>query len=176
MGRNTRTIRLEHELTGIGWLVICGWMAILAGNGYLCGTQIEAVIQLNNPSYVPQPWHGTLLFWATVLIAVLINTVVGQLLPPIEAFMLVIHVLGFFAILIPLVYVCSLLSSDACGQNTHVLQMAPQKASAQQVFTEFSNGGAWPTQGLSFFIGLIGSVFAMFGKLLSGSNGPRKRK
>jgi len=41
--------------------------------------------------------------------------------------------------------------------------MAPQKASAQQVFTEFSNGGAWPTQGLSFFIGLIGSVFAMFG-------------
>lgn len=29
-------------------------MALLAGNGYLCGAQIEAVIQLNNPSYVPQ--------------------------------------------------------------------------------------------------------------------------
>lgn len=80
-------------------------MAILAGNGYLCGVQIESVIQLNNPSYVPQRWEGTLLFWATVLVAVLINTVVGQLLPPIEAVMLVIHVLGFFAILIPLVYV-----------------------------------------------------------------------
>ncbi len=92
-------------MTRIGWLVICGWMAILAGNGYLCGTQIEAVIQLNNPSYVPQRWEGTLLFWATVLVAVLINTVVGQLLPPIEALMLVVHVLGFFAVLIPLVYV-----------------------------------------------------------------------
>ena len=80
-------------------------MAILAGNGYLCGVQIEAVIQLNNPNYVPQRWEGTLLFWATVLVAVLINTVVGQLLPPIEALMLVVHVLGFFAILIPLVYV-----------------------------------------------------------------------
>lgn len=82
-------------------------MAILAGNGYVCGTQIEAVIQLNNPNYVPQQWHGTLLLWATVLVAVLINTIFGKLLPPIEALMLVIHVLGFFAILIPMVYVSS---------------------------------------------------------------------
>lgn len=90
-------------------MVICGWMAILAGNGYLCGTQIEAVIQLNNPSYVPQRWEGTLLFWATVLIAVFINTIVGQLMPAIEAIMLVVHVLGFFAVLVPLVCVSLLL-------------------------------------------------------------------
>lgn len=83
-------------------------MAILAGGGYICGTQIEALIQLNNPNYVPQRWEGTLLFWATVVISVLINTVFGKLLPPIEALMLVIHVLGFFAVLIPLVYVRSL--------------------------------------------------------------------
>lgn len=31
------------------------------------------------------------------------------------------------------------------------------------MFTSFYNGGAWPTQGLSFFVGLIGNVFAMFG-------------
>jgi hypothetical protein len=43
--------------------------------------------------------------------------------------------------------------------------MAPQKASAHDVFTTFQNGGGWPSQGLSFFIGLIGTVFAMFGKL-----------
>lgn len=42
--------------------------------------------------------------------------------------------------------------------------MAPQKATSHDVFTVFQNGGAWPSQGLSFFIGLIGSVFAMFGK------------
>ena len=83
-------------------------MGILAGSAYVCGTQIEAVIQLNNPNYVPQQWHGTLLLWATVIVAVLINTVFGQLLPPIEALMLVVHVLGFFGILIPLIYVSSL--------------------------------------------------------------------
>ena len=52
----------------------------------------------------------------------------------------------------------------------------PKNLLPSRGFTEISNGGAWPAQGLSFFIGLIGSVFAMFGKLLSGSNGPRKRK
>ena len=85
------------------------------------------------------------MLWAAVLTAVLINTAIGQLLPPIVAFMLIIHVLGFFAVLIPLVY------------------MAPQKSSAHDVFTVFSNRGNWPTQGLSFFIGLLGSVYSMFG-------------
>ena len=41
--------------------------------------------------------------------------------------------------------------------------MAPEKVSAHEVFTAFNNGGAWPTQGLSFFVGLVGNVFAMFG-------------
>lgn len=102
-----RVWRTILKLTTTGWIVICGWMAILAGGGYLCGTQIEALIQLNDPKYVPQRWEGTLLFWACVIIAVLVNTVLGQLLPAIETFMLIIHVLGFFAILIPLVYVRS---------------------------------------------------------------------
>ncbi|KAL9013793.1 MAG: hypothetical protein Q9173_001537 [Seirophora scorigena] len=87
----------------MGWLVICGWMAILAGSGYFCGTQIEAVIQLNNPDYIPQRWHGTLLFWATVLVAVIINTTLGRLLPAIEIVMLIVHILGYFGVLIPLV-------------------------------------------------------------------------
>lgn len=106
---------------------------------------IEALIQLNHPTYVPQLWHGTLLFWATVVVAVFINTVTSSVLPKIEAFILIVHILGFFAVLIPVVY------------------MAPQKATTTEVFTQFSNGGAWPTQGLSFFIGLVGNVFAMFG-------------
>lgn len=80
-------------------------MAILAGNGYVFGASTQALIQLNSPEYAPQQWQGTLIMWAAVLTGVMINTVIGQLLPPIEAFMLVIHVLGFFAVLIPLVYV-----------------------------------------------------------------------
>ena len=77
----------------------------MAGGGYLAGTMIEALIQLNHGDYVPHLWHGTLLFWATVAVAVFINTVTSTVLPKIEAFILVVHVVGFFAILIPVVYV-----------------------------------------------------------------------
>ena len=106
---------MEYGLKNLGWLVICGWQGILAGSGYLTGTMIEALIQLNHPSYTPQRWEGTLLFWATIVVAVLINTVASRLLPPIEAFILVVHVLGFFAILIPVVYVSIEESSMSCS-------------------------------------------------------------
>ena len=129
----------------MGWLVICGWQAILAGGGYFGGATIVALVQLTRESYVPELWHGTLLFWAIIIIAVFINTVTSNALPKIESFILIVHVVGFFAVLIP------------------VLALAPNKASAHDVFTQFSNGGAWPSQGLSFFIGLIGNVYAMFG-------------
>ena len=129
----------------MGWLVICGWQAILAGAGYLGGTMIVALVAMNHDSYVPQLWHGTLLFWAFVVVAVFVNTVTSTWLPKIEIFILVVHIVGFLAIIIP------------------VVQLAPNKASVHDVFTQFSNGGAWPSQGLSFFIGMVGNVFAMFG-------------
>ncbi|KAL8860951.1 MAG: hypothetical protein Q9178_002706 [Gyalolechia marmorata] len=131
--------------TSGGWLVICGWQAVLSGNGYLGGNQVVALIALNSADYVPQLWHGTLLFWAFILVAVFINTVTSRALPNIEIAILVLHIVGFFAFMIPIVH------------------LAPAKASSHEVFTQFSNGGEWPSQGLSFFIGLIGSVYAMFG-------------
>ena len=87
------------------WLVIAGWQAILSGSGYLTGTMIVALIQLNNADYVPEQWHGTLLFWATVAYAVFVNTVLGSTLPKIELLMLFLHCVGFLAVLVPLVAV-----------------------------------------------------------------------
>lgn len=54
--------------------------------------------------------------------------------------------------------------SFSCAGLTDIFKMAPQKSSAHEVFTIFENGGGYPTQALSFFVGLIGTVFAMFGK------------
>lgn len=42
--------------------------------------------------------------------------------------------------------------------------MCPQKATSTEVWTQFNNGGDWPTMALSVFVGLIGSVFANNGK------------
>ncbi len=131
-------------LTAVGWLTVIGWQAASASVGYLAGTLVQRLITLNNPSYHAEGWQGTLLFWAVILVAVAINTVVVSALPKIEGLILVIHILGFFAILIPLVYLA-------------------KPVPAQQVFALFLNLGNWDTQGLSFFIGLAGLAFAFLG-------------
>lgn len=126
-----------------GWFTLVGWQAMVASGGFLSGTEIQGLIVLTT-NYQITPWHGTMLFWATIVFAVFINTVVSSALPKFEGLILVFHIIGFFAILIPLVV------------------LGPHD-SASNVFTTFSNGGNWPTQGLSFFVGLLGNVFAFFG-------------
>ena len=99
---------------------------------------------MNSPNYVPKPWATTSMLWAVVLLAVNINTIVSRALPKIESLVMILHVVGFFAVVIPLLY------------------MAP-RGSASQVFTLFLNEGGWPTTGLSFLIGMLGPVFAFGG-------------
>ncbi len=123
---------------------MAGWQALAASGGYLCGTMIQGLVVLNHPNYNPQNWQGTLLFWAAILFAVVFNTVISSVLPQIEGLVLVIHILGFFAILIPLIY------------------LAPH-GSGSEVMTLFFNEGDWPSQGLSFFVGLNGLVFSLLG-------------
>ncbi|KAL9064200.1 MAG: hypothetical protein Q9161_009020 [Pseudevernia consocians] len=136
-----------------GWLTVLAWQSIVASGGYLSGAMIQGLLILNYPGYVPQQWQGTLLFWATILVSVFVNTVVSSILPKIEGCIFALHVLGFLAILIVLTY------------------MAPH-GTASEVFTLFLNQGDWSTQGLSFMIGLIGMSFSFVGKHLNSETKP----
>lgn len=127
-----------------GWLTVIGWQATFATSCYLSSDLIKALIILTRSDYQPQSWHNTLLFWAVVLFSVLVNAVGGNVLPRFEGVILFLHILGFFAILIPVV---------AMGDHS----------TGKEVFTTFLNEGGWPTQGLAFFIGLVGCVFAFSG-------------
>ena len=133
-----------------GWITTIAWIATLATGGFITGTTIQGLIVLNYPNYNYLPVHGTLLTWAVLLVAVFVNTVVGSLLPKIEGVILVLHVLGFFAIMIPLVY------------------SAPH-STASAVFTTFLNEGMWPTQGISFCVGIIGAVASFVGRSNRGT-------
>lgn len=97
---------------------------------------MQGLLILNYPGYDYQRWHGTLLFYAVLGISLFVNTYLGRLLPQIESMVLFFHVLGFFGILIPLVY------------------LAPHQP-ANEVFTTFLNLGNWDTTALSFFVGLL---------------------
>jgi amino acid transporter len=128
-----------------GWLAVGGWQGSVASSGYLTGGMIQGMIAMTHPdSYKPEPYQGTLLFWAIIFFAVFINAVVSSALPKFEGLILILHVLGFFAILIPMV-------SLADHADPYV------------VFTTFQNNGGWSSQGLSFMAGLIGNVFAFVG-------------
>ena len=121
-----------------------GWQATLASVYYLAGAQIQGLITLTNSTYNPHPWHTVLLFWASTVFTIVMNTIVGKFLPKFEGSILIIHILGFFAILLPL----AILGSHQ---------------DPSEVFKNFLNTGHWPTQGLSFMIGLIGSVYTFTG-------------
>ncbi|KAK6594026.1 amino acid permease [Botrytis cinerea] len=87
-----------------GWLTVIGWQAGQASVAFLCATLIQALVILNHPTYVPERWQATLIFYAVLAFILFINTFLARWLPKIEGFVLCIHILGFFGILIPLVY------------------------------------------------------------------------
>lgn len=127
-----------------GWLCVLGWQAGSAAGCYLAGTEIQALIILNNPTYVPERWHGSLLAIALVCVSLFINTVLAKILPTIQATILVLHVCGFIAILVPL-WVLS----------PHV--------PADQVFTQFNDGGDWRSMGLATLVGILSPTVSLIG-------------
>ena len=82
--------------------------------------------------------------WASLFVGIAVNLIGGKLLPRLEQGILVLHVLGCLAIIIP-------------------MTVLADHNSTREVFTEFLNGGEWPTQGLSWFVGLSGCAFSFAG-------------
>jgi choline transport protein len=126
--------------------MMCGWQASLGGGAFLTGGLIQGLLILCRPdTYVPKTWHVTLMYWAVIMFCVFINVAAGWLLPKFEGVLLVLHILGFFAILVPL------------------LVLGPQ-GNAKEIFTSFRSLNGWDSQGISLCIGIIGSAFSFVGE------------
>lgn len=130
-----------------GWLTVAGWQGSVASASYLCGGLIQALILLTNQDYVPERWHGTLLFIAVVAVCTIVNAGLNKLLPKIELTIMVLHISAFFGILI-------------------TLAVMGNHGDTASVFATFANGGGWPSQGISVLVGMIGNAFAFIGKSL----------
>lgn len=65
----------------MGWLCVLGWQMSNASAAYIAGTQIQGLVILNNPGYVYEAWHGTLLTIAVAVFAALFNIVLAKQLP-----------------------------------------------------------------------------------------------
>ena len=127
-----------------GWSAVLGWIGNLTTGVWFTGTMIQGLLVLNYPSYVYERWHGTLILFAAILCCIVVNTLLGRIFHHIETFALVLHLAGFFAILIPLVV------------------LAP-KGSPSFVFAQFADSAGWNSNGLAFFIGLTSSNLGFVG-------------
>lgn len=106
-----------------GWVTLIGWQATTASSAYLGGTILQSTILLVNPDYSPKPYQAMLIGWALLAFSFTINTVGSKTLAHFEGLILILHILGFFAVLIPLVYL-----SDHSDTS---------------IFTTFVNSGGW---------------------------------
>lgn len=130
-----------------GWITVFAWQATTASLAYLIASQIQGLAILNYDSYNPQPWHITLTMWAIMALAFTINVNGIRILPHFESLAGVCHVLFFFALLIPLVY------------------LAP-RSTAAFVFTEFDNSGGWSSNGVSWCVGLLTVTYPFVGECI----------
>ncbi|KAI0428590.1 amino acid transporter [Xylaria sp. FL1042] len=127
-----------------GWLTTLAWQTLAVSVSYIVATLIQGIVVLSRPTYVPLPWHTLLIIWAAALFAVLLNSTTSRILAKCEGFILLLHLAGFFGVLIPLVY------------------FAPH-SSPSEVFTTFFNEGGWPSQGLSFLVGFPAIASSVLG-------------
>lgn len=127
----------------VGWLSAIGWQVFLASVCFMQGGIIQGLIALNVPDYDFKPWHATLLTMGASAFAILFNTLLAAKLPLLEGFVLILHIAGFFAVILPLWI------------------MAP-RAPASALVT-FSNNGGWSSTGLSAMVGLTTPLTALIG-------------
>ncbi|KAJ9414804.1 amino acid/polyamine transporter I [Fusarium oxysporum] len=133
----------------MGWMCVLGWQTSCASSAFITGTQIQGLIVLNNPNYVPKPWHGTLLTIAIAAFSVLFNIYVARKLPLIEAIVLVIHFsdgggwnsIGGSTLVGILAGVLPLLGADAAVHMSEELHDASRTLPRSMIMTTLFNGG-----------------------------------
>ncbi|PLB54842.1 amino acid transporter [Aspergillus steynii IBT 23096] len=127
-----------------GWLCVMGWQCAIVSIAFLAGTIIQGLIVLDDPTYEFQRWHGTLLVVAITGFSIFFNTFLAKSLPMVEGLILILHVVGLFAIIIPL------------------WVLAPRN-NPRAVFTEFYNGGGWNGDATATMVGLSTTITSMIG-------------
>ena len=126
-----------------GWITVFAWQANVASVGVIVATDIQALVVLNNSTYVHQRWHGSMIFWAVVIVSTCVNVFGTRLLPHLETIAGILHVCLFFMFLVPLAYLSS--------------------RSGAAVFTDFENNSGWPSNGVSWCLGLLTVTYPFIG-------------
>lgn len=106
------------------------WICSCTSNPAIISNVITGLTIFNNPDYVPQRWHSTLIMWAITIFPFLGNFWFRKLLSPLEAVGAICHVVFFIISIITLVvlaqrstvdYVFKTLTHDVSGWTNPVV-------------------------------------------------------
>lgn len=128
-----------------GWVSIFARLSVCASAAFVAGQMIQGLIILNVEGYEPLRWHGTMLYWMVLLIALLVNILGIRVFPHIESVAFMFHICFFFVLLVPLVY------------------LSP-RSTAHFVFANFENAGGWDSDGVSWCLGLLTAAWSFVGE------------
>ncbi|KAI5460902.1 amino acid permease-domain-containing protein [Mariannaea sp. PMI_226] len=129
-----------------GYISTLGWIAVAGSAPFLAGTQIQGLLVLNYPdTYVFERWHGTMLFWAILIVSACVCIFCSNFLPLIEKLTLVLHI-GFFIIIMVV-----------------IATLSPTTHTAKFVFTNFENNSGWGSDAIAWSIGLLSSCYVLIG-------------
>ena len=104
-------------------------------------------LNLNNPNFVVQRWQGMLFYWFILAYVLALNVWGSRILPHVNIAAGVLHVVGFVAI------------------TTVLGAMTEEKHTAAYVFTEVSNTSGWKSDGISWLVGLLSTVYPFLGSV-----------
>ncbi|KAG5744666.1 hypothetical protein H9Q70_012633 [Fusarium xylarioides] len=143
-----------------GWVSIGGQVVLTSSAAFAAGLQMQALIIVNNDTYVPERWQGMLFYWLVLVYALVLNIWggqtssayqhgVGYVLPLADDLseltaLGAIHIIGFVTIVV-------------------VLGVMAPKNSASFVFTEVTNSSGWANDGVSWLVGLLSAVYPILG-------------
>lgn len=118
-----------------GWITWFSWISLLAGVINICANVTTTIITASFPEYVVKGWHTVLIMYGYILVLGFVNTHAFGLVPYIEVFSGVLHIVAW------IVFAAVLLA------------MAP-KHSTEFVFFKKSNLSGWDDGLVSFNLGI----------------------
>ncbi|KAF4952636.1 hypothetical protein FSARC_12598 [Fusarium sarcochroum] len=127
-----------------GWISVGGQIVLSAAAAFSAGLQIQALVTFNDDNYTPTRWQGMLFYWAVLVYSAVQNVWGIKLLPQVNGFSGIIHILPFIAIVV-------------------VLGLISEKNPSSFVFKDVVNSSGWDSDAVSWLVGLASLVYPFIG-------------
>ena len=129
-----------------GWVCLVGTWTVTTSICFSGGQLILSALGLWNEAYAPEAWHVLLMYWAVLLVALLINIFAAKYLSFINT------VCVYWTSASVIIILVTVLTMAKAGRR-----------SAAYVFTEFDALRAGWAPGWAFFVGLLQSAYTLTG-------------